>query len=1178
MKVLRMLKKFDPDQERDESGRWTRGATLGDAFTGCVISSSWAKDNEGRYKEDKQFKDACDAATIFSQGQYPQFRNAATYDLTGDMRYEMHPWSEENQWPSYDAYFDSKMRDDGYRKYFPDQFMVSASIREGAKALMTAIATAPPTTAPIYRAVTTGGDQGRILEMSKMKKGDVIKLPAPSSFTTDTRLPNDWISGDAGGAVGGKGRAVILKVLPGARCMPIGALSPYQQSEVLSQGEFEVVGRGTSTIDIPGHYTDIEVAVTTLTVRQTKVYDMEEGKKAVRLAGWEGEHDPMGELILSTPFLAMETACEEFAQSCKAWDESRVRRNRLGRFAEKEEAKAPEPDTSAKGFLRMIGRMMASNYNAKDFLNLNLALADHGTEWGDVKPGKRMMTPKRCFNNSITRSIQDGSDYTEGFVFVHNVPLAHAWVVEGGGKPVDYTIKDSEKWTYVGLRVPKNILARVATSDHFGKGMFDGILGTLNAFPTDERLAMTKDILDYNLSKGEKKFNPNQERDRTGRWTNGGLVQALQNQQILSRSFSGTVDLSPSAEKGDSMTAVDDHAGTSKATFTNAYTYAVGKARRAFKTPEALVAFFDEVATRAAEGQVNQLYRTFEVPKFGYTPVPEVAASMQNLAKRYLGTPHAPANPEYAIADFKQEFNRIHAYTDAVGRTTEILGAWLTERYGLNMPSYEGITRDEYIATIAGSRREFRELNRRAYDKTQTKPTNLPKFAQPCKVGEKVYVIGDDGGVGIVSAVFDGEGYYRVEVQRNIRNDDGTATSITSVGAGSGRYSDLRCIVREGEIREMVIATTGEVQRKPIRIIEDATGRANAYFGDPGLADSRSVDTVGAHLLNYQGAIDATLEKIAKHGIESVEVGDVLIRQQNFGYETATVNKYTLASSPMKRDALRKGGYVITRLAEIDEIEARKDALGFGSTYPEDAHKAKDQVVKSLADKLLATFGKELNPMDYPSGGDASTKLAQSMVDTWAKSSTTASDSAVLQIAATEVLRAVTSPGQDSLTLHEKAKSQFIPRPYSDDDKESDYKESIQARASMVALEHMRERTQQQFKDAGYDLDGTITAYRGVRRRGDSGSSLSGDSIEFQDNALSSWSIMPWVATTFCGSIGKMVITAEIPIKDIVSTPLTGLGCLNEYEMVVSNGGRPTKATIVSAYPEPYYDKDYPQI
>ena len=106
-------------------------------------------------------------------------------------------------------------------------------------------------------------------------------------------------------------------------------------------------------------------------------------------------------------------------------------------------------------------------------------------------PDDKLMTPHRCYNNSIDVMIEsmhttNQAQYVEGVVTEHGVPLAHAWN-KVGDKYVDHTIGEGNH-QYMGLVIPRKVLIPVASSGLFGKGVGEGIIGTiLNMKQTKKR-------------------------------------------------------------------------------------------------------------------------------------------------------------------------------------------------------------------------------------------------------------------------------------------------------------------------------------------------------------------------------------------------------------------------------------------------------------------------------------------------------------------------------------------------------------------------------------------------------------------------------------------------------------------------------------------------------------------
>ncbi len=93
------------------------------------------------------------------------------------------------------------------------------------------------------------------------------------------------------------------------------------------------------------------------------------------------------------------------------------------------------------------------------------------------------------------------------------------------------------------------------------------------------------------------------------------------------------------------------------------------------------------------------------------------------------------------------------------------------------------------------------------------------------------------------------------------------------------------------------------------------------------------------------------------------------------------------------------------------------------------------------------------------------------------------------------------------------------------------------------------EGTQEYFKEQGYSPDDEILLYRGFSS---DQQYFEGDA-EYIGNTLESWSLSPTKAAVF----GDVVIAVKVPISGIFSTPLTGIGCLGESELVIKGGVMP---------------------
>lgn len=82
---------------------------------------------------------------------------------------------------------------------------------------------------------------------------------------------------------------------------------------------------------------------------------------------------------------------------------------------------------------------------------------------------------KECYNNSW-RYIQDNykekAKYILGYVFVHGVPIEHAWV-KVGSQHFDVTLDDAEKSTYYQvIEVPDDLLSEYVDKSHYAPDLY----------------------------------------------------------------------------------------------------------------------------------------------------------------------------------------------------------------------------------------------------------------------------------------------------------------------------------------------------------------------------------------------------------------------------------------------------------------------------------------------------------------------------------------------------------------------------------------------------------------------------------------------------------------------------------------------------------------------------------
>lgn len=110
-------------------------------------------------------------------------------------------------------------------------------------------------------------------------------------------------------------------------------------------------------------------------------------------------------------------------------------------------------------------------------------------------------------------------------------------------------------------------------------------------------------------------------------------------------------------------------------------------------------------------------------------------------------------------------------------------------------------------------------------------------------------------------------------------------------------------------------------------------------------------------------------------------------------------------------------------------------------------------------------------------------------------------------------------------------------------------------------LKAMYENTQDELASAGLD---TIKLQRGIYldtvdldAMTEAGLKI-GDSIILDQNVMESWTYDPYTSENF----GNVILEADVPANRIISTARTGIGCLDEYEFIVSGSDFDEYATI----------------
>jgi HK97 family phage portal protein len=225
------------------------GGPSDNAFSGAPLTSKgaakWRRSVAARYAEDAEFRSAVDAATLFTQGEYREIRDVILADK-----------GLPTAAPVGDTSLPLGSMTGGmfsYKNFIEGQNVekAEASIIDSARALDKAVSEADPLPAPIYRGLgmppagLMAGSNVQFGEwLSKVQPGDSLEISAPTSFSASAEQAERFATGTSTGQ--GKNRdpgdGIVIEVEPGARALPVAALSPWKnQDEVLSSGEFEVI-------------------------------------------------------------------------------------------------------------------------------------------------------------------------------------------------------------------------------------------------------------------------------------------------------------------------------------------------------------------------------------------------------------------------------------------------------------------------------------------------------------------------------------------------------------------------------------------------------------------------------------------------------------------------------------------------------------------------------------------------------------------------------------------------------------------------------------------------------------------------------------------------------------------------------------------------------------------------
>lgn len=224
------------------------------APTTAANAKAWIRSRQTDYDSDPEFKTAVDAATLLTQGSTVFIHAASVAAAGGTPKGEMGKFMKE---PLSRAANPMAI----YKNYFKGQNVEKAdyvTLREAGKILNKAVDSADPIAASIFRGMHVSEVEYKgsktfpnpaLTRIEKLVVGDRMDMRGVTSFTGDltiaTQFSNGTARGQAGRSRGGSRsswiRAVTIEVRPGARALPVSALSPWRQKEFLTRGKFRVV-------------------------------------------------------------------------------------------------------------------------------------------------------------------------------------------------------------------------------------------------------------------------------------------------------------------------------------------------------------------------------------------------------------------------------------------------------------------------------------------------------------------------------------------------------------------------------------------------------------------------------------------------------------------------------------------------------------------------------------------------------------------------------------------------------------------------------------------------------------------------------------------------------------------------------------------------------------------------
>lgn len=229
---------------------------------------------------------------------------------------------------------------------------------------------------------------------------------------------------------------------------------------------------------------------------------------------------------------------------------------------------------------------------------------------------------------------------------------------------------------------------------------------------------------------------------------------------------------------------------------------------------------------------------------------------------------------------------------------------------------------------------------------------------------------------------------------------------------------------------------------------------------------------------------------------------------------------------------------------KAESLENDFDALDGGLPYGEHWQKPSEATTIALKQNMAANIAAESGvPEDE----------VQAMIKQWATSSNGSEEALAIQQSIAEEFGLSLSQWQQDRIATMKL-----------DGLNPQVNSSPNQKAAMRA---MYNQTQEHFNKMGYEPDDEISLFRGVAINNPVGNGLALDkNVTWKGNTAESWSVSRYEAHLFAPADGSVVVQAKVPVRNILSTAVTGFGCIREGECVVFGTVPGSMVNIVELY------------